>query len=161
MQSHALHQLLPAAQHTECTRHSDGHDSLDGSLLSSVPLPPPCEQVMIAKLKAECGSQFTSKLEGMFKDVELSGEPPGRASRAVGSQVCVPWWRTDNTFTAAACWHAAGHRRLPKPKPLPMPLNPLQAGPRFAVKAWPQPPPLPLPTPAPSPSLKPYTLTLA
>ena len=27
---------------------------------------------MISKLKAECGSGFTSKLEGMFKDVELS-----------------------------------------------------------------------------------------
>lgn len=31
------------------------------------------EKAMIAKLKAECGSQFTSKLEGMFKDVDLSG----------------------------------------------------------------------------------------
>ena len=27
---------------------------------------------MISKLKAECGSGFTSKLEGMFKDVDLS-----------------------------------------------------------------------------------------
>jgi cullin 3 len=27
---------------------------------------------MIAKLKAECGHQFTSRLEGMFKDMELS-----------------------------------------------------------------------------------------
>lgn len=25
------------------------------------------EKAMIAKLKAECGSQFTNKLEGMFK----------------------------------------------------------------------------------------------
>ncbi|KAL6758019.1 cullin [Haematococcus lacustris] len=30
------------------------------------------EKALIAKLKAECGSQFTSKLEGMFKDIELS-----------------------------------------------------------------------------------------
>ena len=30
------------------------------------------EKSMIAKLKAECGSQFTNKLEGMFKDVQLS-----------------------------------------------------------------------------------------
>jgi len=30
------------------------------------------EKSMIAKLKAECGSAFTSKLEGMFKDIELS-----------------------------------------------------------------------------------------
>ena len=27
---------------------------------------------MIAKLRAECGVQFTSKLEGMFKDVNVS-----------------------------------------------------------------------------------------
>ena len=29
---------------------------------------------MITKLKTECGSQFTNKLEGMFKDVDLSRE---------------------------------------------------------------------------------------
>ena len=36
---------------------------------------------MIAKLKHECGYQFTSKLEGMFKDVELSRD--ARAGDAV------------------------------------------------------------------------------
>ena len=30
------------------------------------------EKSMISRLKAECGSQFTAKLEGMFKDVDLS-----------------------------------------------------------------------------------------
>ena len=30
------------------------------------------EKNMISKLKAECGSQFTNKLEGMFKDMDLS-----------------------------------------------------------------------------------------
>jgi len=30
------------------------------------------EKSMIAKLKAECGAAFTTKLEGMFKDVETS-----------------------------------------------------------------------------------------
>lgn len=30
------------------------------------------ERSMIMKLKAECGSQFTNKLEGMFKDIDLS-----------------------------------------------------------------------------------------
>jgi cullin-4 len=29
---------------------------------------------MIAKLKAECGATFTNKLEGMFKDMDLSRE---------------------------------------------------------------------------------------
>eukprot|EP00249_Psilotum_nudum_P024027 c29065_g1_i1 orf=1219-3690(-) len=32
------------------------------------------EKSMITKLKTECGSQFTNKLEGMFKDIELSRE---------------------------------------------------------------------------------------
>ena len=31
-----------------------------------------CEKTMISKLKTECGCQFTSKLEGMFKDVSIS-----------------------------------------------------------------------------------------
>ncbi len=30
------------------------------------------EKIMITKLKTECGCQFTSKLEGMFKDVSIS-----------------------------------------------------------------------------------------
>jgi cullin-4 len=30
------------------------------------------EKMMLAKLKAECGAAFTSRLEGMFKDMELS-----------------------------------------------------------------------------------------
>ena len=30
------------------------------------------EKNMITKLKHECGAQFTNKLEGMFKDVDLS-----------------------------------------------------------------------------------------
>ncbi|KAJ3087322.1 Cullin-4 [Quaeritorhiza haematococci] len=32
------------------------------------------EKTMLSKLKIECGSQFTSKLEGMFKDMEISRE---------------------------------------------------------------------------------------
>lgn len=32
------------------------------------------ERTMLTKLKAECGYQFTSKLEGMFKDMQLSEE---------------------------------------------------------------------------------------
>ena len=30
------------------------------------------EKMMISKLKSECSCQFTSKLEGMFKDMTLS-----------------------------------------------------------------------------------------
>ncbi len=30
------------------------------------------EKSTISKLKTECGSQFTNKLEGMFKDIDIS-----------------------------------------------------------------------------------------
>jgi len=36
------------------------------------------EKSMISKLKAECGSQFTNKLEGMFKDIDLSRDIMGQ-----------------------------------------------------------------------------------
>jgi cullin 3 len=44
---------------------------LAGRLLSG-PVTDDVEKSMIAKLKAECGHQFTSRLEGMFRDMDLS-----------------------------------------------------------------------------------------
>ncbi|RNA24751.1 cullin-3 isoform X1 [Brachionus plicatilis] len=41
-------------------------------LLLNKSLSDDCEKNMITKLKTECGCQFTSKLEGMFKDMTLS-----------------------------------------------------------------------------------------
>ena len=32
------------------------------------------EKAMLSKLREECGSSFTQKLEGMFKDIEVSKE---------------------------------------------------------------------------------------
>lgn len=32
------------------------------------------ERGMLAKLKVECGFQFTQKLEGMFHDIKISGD---------------------------------------------------------------------------------------
>lgn len=43
------------------------------------------EKSMISKLKAECGSQFTNKLEGMFKDIELSKEIVSAFKQSTGS----------------------------------------------------------------------------
>jgi len=40
------------------------------------------ERKMLALLKEECGAQFTNKLEGMFRDMELSRELMGLAKRA-------------------------------------------------------------------------------
>jgi cullin 3 len=44
---------------------------LAGRLLAG-PISEDVEKNMIAKLKAECGHQFTSRLEGMFRDMDLS-----------------------------------------------------------------------------------------
>jgi cullin-4 len=35
------------------------------------------EKAMISKLKSECGAGFTNKMEGMFKDIELSRDMMG------------------------------------------------------------------------------------
>jgi cullin 4 len=43
---------------------------------------------MIGKLKAECGAQFTSKLEGMFKDVDLSRDIMASFKTSVCSCAC-------------------------------------------------------------------------
>lgn len=41
-------------------------------LLSNTSVDADMEKLMITKLKTECGHQFTSRLEGMFKDMDLS-----------------------------------------------------------------------------------------
>ena len=43
---------------------------------------------MIAKLKAECGATFTNKLEGMFKDIDLSRELMANYVQYQVRQVC-------------------------------------------------------------------------
>jgi cullin 3 len=40
------------------------------------------ERNMIAKLKTECGYQFTSKLEGMFTDMRISKDAMEQYKRA-------------------------------------------------------------------------------
>lgn len=48
------------------------------------------EKCMITKLKAECGSQFTNKLEGMFNDMELSHDIVSAFQRSVRAVICRP-----------------------------------------------------------------------
>jgi len=43
------------------------------------------ERSMIAKLKTECGYQYTSKLEGMFHDIKLSADTQDNFRAALGS----------------------------------------------------------------------------
>ena len=51
------------------------------------------EKTMITKLKAECGSQFTNKLEGMFKDVDLSRDIMTSFRTSVGpSMMAFAWY---------------------------------------------------------------------
>lgn len=54
------------------------------------------EKNMITKLKTECGSQFTNKLEGMFKDVDLSRDIMMSFKTSVSlhfMQSCLHAWR--------------------------------------------------------------------
>jgi hypothetical protein len=46
---------------------------------------------MLSKLKQECGGGFTSKLEGMFKDMELSKDI-NIAFKQVGLRLLVLAW---------------------------------------------------------------------
>lgn len=68
------------------------------------------EKSMLSKLKQECGAGFTSKLEGMFKDMELSKElmlsfkshlknvhPPGNIEMSV-SVLTMGYWPTYQTM---------------------------------------------------------------
>ncbi|KAK9826788.1 hypothetical protein WJX81_000888 [Elliptochloris bilobata] len=48
------------------------------------------EKGMITKLKAECGSQFTNKLEGMFNDMELSHDIVSAFHRSATAKSRIP-----------------------------------------------------------------------
>lgn len=70
------------------------------------------EKNMITKLKTECGSQFTNKLEGMFKDVDLSRELMMSFRESVSASLwlhhCMAFAELPNLFTnmrACKCEH--------------------------------------------------------
>ncbi|DBA01455.1 TPA: hypothetical protein N0F65_005574 [Lagenidium giganteum] len=44
------------------------------------------EKLMLSKLKTECGSSFTNKLEGMFKDIDLSQSVMSQFEQHAGSK---------------------------------------------------------------------------
>ncbi|TMW67602.1 hypothetical protein Poli38472_011222 [Pythium oligandrum] len=47
------------------------------------------EKLMLSKLKTECGSSFTNKLEGMFKDIDLSQNAMTQFTQHVPSRVAL------------------------------------------------------------------------
>jgi len=53
-------------------RYYKGH--LAKRLLHGRSVSDDAERGMLAKLKVECGYQFTQKLEGMFNDIKISNE---------------------------------------------------------------------------------------
>lgn len=69
------------------------------------------EKSMISKLKAECGSQFTNKLEGMFKDVDLSKDIGVAFMQAPAVQSKIPAGaaRNRSPYVAFSChWMCVG-----------------------------------------------------
>ena len=65
------------------------------------------EKNMITKLKAECGSQFTNKLEGMFKDVDLSRDIMTSFRHSVSARRPGP-----GPDAAPSCVHCCGRESL-------------------------------------------------
>jgi cullin-4 len=53
---------------------------------------------MIAKLKTEAGYQWTNKLEGMFKDIQLSGDLMDKFKRYFNTESALQL-----TFEVAVC----------------------------------------------------------
>ena len=78
---------------------------------------------MISKLKSECGSSFTNKLEGMFKDMDLSKDimssfrQSARSMTKLGdielnvSVLTTGHWPECGSFFAEVSEHADGERR--------------------------------------------------
>ncbi|KAJ3297596.1 hypothetical protein HK104_000336, partial [Borealophlyctis nickersoniae] len=75
------------------------------------------EKSMIAKLKTECGYQFTTKLEGMFNDMRLSADTMSDFRAHLSSAITTPkgmvdisvniltstFWPVNTTCTAPTC----------------------------------------------------------
>ena len=69
---------------------------------------------MIGKLKAECGAQFTSKLEGMFKDVDLSRDIMASFKSSVGCLHVKPYISCKKwAFPYTHCPQAAAFLHIP------------------------------------------------
>ena len=58
------------------------------------------EKSMISRLKAECGAQFTAKLEGMFKDVDLSRDLMKAHNESLKKSTSTPAISTETGETA-------------------------------------------------------------
>ena len=56
------------------------------------------EKIMIAKMKTECGSGFTSKLEGMFKDMDVSKDFMIPFKQSVSIETWFPTYMIHNVF---------------------------------------------------------------
>jgi cullin 3 len=62
---------------------------LAGRLLTGTSANTETEKLMISKLTGECGHQFTARLEGMFKDMEISKDlMKGYKTYAAKDAVC-------------------------------------------------------------------------
>ena len=79
---------------------------------------------MIGKLKAECGAQFTSKLEGMFKDVDLSRDIMASFKTSVGGPHVTSLvisvagnWRIHHAPPKNCC--IAAHLHMPQQRAMP------------------------------------------
>lgn len=88
-----MHRVVPTAQGCACRYLNDKDmferfykQHLSKRLLSGRATNDHIEHIMLSKLKAECGYQFTSKLEGMFADMKTSGDTMDTFRQHIESQ---------------------------------------------------------------------------
>jgi len=101
---------------------------LSRRLLSGKAYSEDAERAMLSKLKTECGSQFTSKMEAMFNDIRLSqetmdayrGATAAAAAAAAGSTGADAGVECIATVLTSGCWpsFALGQQDVPLPLPL-------------------------------------------
>lgn len=79
----------------------DYQQYLSHRLLQALSTSEQAEKRMIGKLKTECGYQWTSKLEGMFKDVQLSGELMSKWRTSLGKNAA---FDLEVNVCTTGCW---------------------------------------------------------
>lgn len=77
------------------------------------------ERLMISKLKQECGSNYTNKLEGMFADLHRSATFMEQFRRDQGAAVAALGLELDATVLTSSNWVGRQLQSVPMPKGLP------------------------------------------
>lgn len=91
-------------------------------LLSGKIISEDVEKLMISKLKQECGTNYTNKLEGMFIDLSKSAkfmEQYKTDRAALGASAATPGFELEATVLTSSHWEGKGILAAPMPRGIP------------------------------------------